>query len=31
MFNGGEKALHYGVVPAATLGQLALADLVVLQ
>ncbi len=31
MFEGGEKALHHGVVPATTLGRHAAADLVVLQ
>ena len=31
MFEGGEKALHHGVVPAAALGRHAVADLVVFQ
>jgi len=31
VFEGGEKALHYGVVPAAALGRHAASDLVVFQ
>jgi len=31
VFEGGEKALHHGVVPAAALGRHAAADLVVFQ